>query len=227
MNDLEKSLTSNTLEIFERVSSLECIKGLYLCGGTAQALMMQHRKSEDLDFELIGTRKERPALEAGKIINEISETFPGARREILGDDHFEMYVDGNVKLSFFRPRYPVPSLNTGFTHNNIVTPDLQELLGMKVFTTTVRSKFRDYYDIYSLLKEGLSLEKAVLYACKFSRFMVKSKTLYTNLLTPSLYSYEENFSLLSPKYDVKAVDIRDYISETIVKEKNSSVKMKR
>ncbi len=35
---------------------MEAIKNLYLCGGTAQSLQMKHRKSEDLDFELLGTR---------------------------------------------------------------------------------------------------------------------------------------------------------------------------
>lgn len=38
-------LTPELNEIFEQVSYLECIKGLYLCGGTAQSIQMGHRLS--------------------------------------------------------------------------------------------------------------------------------------------------------------------------------------
>ena len=49
-------LRDNTLEVFERVSQLDCIKGLYLCGGTGISLLLQHRQSEDLDYALKFTR---------------------------------------------------------------------------------------------------------------------------------------------------------------------------
>lgn len=32
---------------------MNCIKDLYLCGGTGISLLLQHRQSEDLDFELM------------------------------------------------------------------------------------------------------------------------------------------------------------------------------
>ena len=43
-------LRDNTLEVFDKVSQLDCIKDLYLCGGTGISLLLQHRQSEDLDF---------------------------------------------------------------------------------------------------------------------------------------------------------------------------------
>ena len=85
-------LTLATQEVFEQVSRLECINGLFLCGGTGQSLQMNHRLSEDLDFELIGLRKDRPALDFGAILGEIKATFPDAREEILGEDHFLVFL---------------------------------------------------------------------------------------------------------------------------------------
>ena len=84
------------------------------------------------------------------------------------------------ELSFFRPENSVPELGKGFVYNNIITPSLQELLGMKLFTITIRSAFRDYYDIYALLKEGFDLAKGVDYAGKFRNTMSQLMTLLTS-----------------------------------------------
>ena len=100
-----KGLTPATARLFETVSCLDCIKGLYLCGGTAQSLMMNHRLSEDLGFELLGIAKNRPELQTSQIIKEIETAFPQTRREILGTNHFLLFVEDSVKLSFFRPKY--------------------------------------------------------------------------------------------------------------------------
>ena len=194
---------------------MEIIKGLFLCGGTAQSLQMQHRKSEDLDFELLGTRKERPSLDFSAISNELSSVFPNCRKEFLSKNQLQVFVNGNVKLSFFRPENQVSELGKGFVYNNIITPTLQELLGMKLFTITVRSAFRDYYDIYALLKEGFDLANGVDYAGRFSRHSIHSKFIYSILLNDNYFHKPTDFSLLEPKYDVSTEDIADYIKQYI------------
>lgn len=52
-------LTPATQEVFEKVSNLECIKGLFLCGGTAQALQMDHQweKSKTLFLQTCESRE--------------------------------------------------------------------------------------------------------------------------------------------------------------------------
>lgn len=205
-------LTPATQEVFEQVSQLECIKDLFLCGGTGQSLQMNHRLSEDLDFELIGLRKERPELDFGAIIGEIKAKFPDAREEILGDDHFLIFInEGKVKLSFYRPENPVKTMKTGWQHNNLKTPTLQELLGMKVYALCVRTVFRDYYDIYCLLNTGCNLDEAVSYASYLSRHTIRSKTMYTRLLSPQLFRKDEDFLRMAPQYNVSSEEIRDFV----------------
>lgn len=223
MHDIDKlsaSLTENTLKVYEKVSKLDCIKNMYLCGGTAQSLQMQHRKSEDLDFEIIGISKERPELQIGKIFTEVKSVFPEAKREYYSDSHIQIFVGDNVKLSFFRPKNSVPILNTGYTFNNIKTPTLDELLGMKIFLTSLRLKYRDYYDIYCLVKDGHSLLEGIDYACKFSRHEVKSKTFLMNLTTAALYEPDINFELLDAKYNVTPQEIQKEIENKLIKERN-------
>lgn len=45
-----KGLAPHTLQVFEAVSKLDCIKSYLLVGGTALSLQMGTRQSEDLDF---------------------------------------------------------------------------------------------------------------------------------------------------------------------------------
>ncbi len=218
-NSIKKGLTIPTADVIDKIAKLECIKELYLCGGTAQAIQMFHRKSEDLDFELIGIRKERPNLDISGILNEISQMFPNTKRNIMANDHFEIYLENNVKLSFFRPNNNVPYINPGLTYGNIKTVSLQDLLGMKLYTITQRNTFRDYYDIYALLKDGYSLAEGIRYACALSKHEIHSKNIYSTLLSERLFEKKENFSLMSPKYDVTPEEICSYIQNIITQEK--------
>lgn len=220
-------LTPETAKIFEQVSNLECIRDLYLCGGTAQSLQMLHRESEDLDFELIGIRKERPALDFAGITTELKSVFDNVKFDILGDDHFLAYVGNDkVKLSFFRPSNTVKCLNVGYEYNNIKAPTLQELLGMKVYTACIREEFRDYYDIYCLLYSGCSLKEAVSYASYFSRRSLHSKDMYSRLLSPQFYLHEFDYLRMNPKYNVSRDDIRQFIATVMEKEMSLSSKGK-
>ncbi len=221
-NKYISGLSPATLEVFEKVSNLECIKDLFLCGGTGQSLQMNHRLSEDLDFELLGLRTERPMLDFGAILGEIKNVFPDAKEEILGEDHFLAFINGGkVKLSFYRPENPVKTMKTGWRHNNLKTPTLQELLGMKVYTICVRTIFRDYYDIYCLLKAGYNLDDAVSYASYLSRHTIRSKSMYSRMLAPQLFIKGEDFLKLSPRHDVSAEEIRDYIKKVMDKKQIS------
>lgn len=204
------------MEVFDKVSKLECIKDLFLCGGTGQSIQMDHRLSEDLDFELIGLRRDRPSLDFSGIISEIKKTFPDAREEILGEDHFLAFINsGKVKMSFFRPENPVKTMHVGWQHNNLKSPTLQELLGMKVYTICLRTVFRDYYDIYCLLEAGCNLEDAISYASYLSRHTIRSKVMYTRMLSPHLFRKDEDFLRMSPRYDVSSEAIMNRIKAAI------------
>ena len=94
---------------------------------------------------------------------------------------------------------------------------------MKLFTISVRSAFRDYYDIYALLKAGYDLEQGVAYAGRFSRHTVHSKTLYSILLNDHYFNKPDNFSLLDPIYDVSSNDIAEFVKRYIT-DRNMKIK---
>ena len=182
-------------------------------------MLLQHRQSEDLDFELLNYRGDIRHLDVSNINNELVSVFPECKREILGPQHIQYYVGDHVKLSFFEPKNRVPALHTGFTYNNLKTVNEQDALGMKLFTITVRSLYRDYYDIYSLLQAGFSFEEGLDYALKFTRHQVHSKAILSALITPALYPKPQDFDIMQPKYNVSAEEMADYFMQVIASRK--------
>ena len=93
---------------------------------------------------------------------------------------------------------------------------------MKIYTLCIRSIFRDYYDIYCLLEEGCLLEDAIRYASYLSRHQIKSKVMYSRLLSPQLFKKEEDFQKMSPRFDVSSEEIMERIKKAIEQENLNS-----
>ena len=69
---MRKGLTEKIDAIIEKVAELECIKPYILCGGTALAMQIGHRKSEDLDFMMWRKSKsEKPEVDWPSIEKEL------------------------------------------------------------------------------------------------------------------------------------------------------------
>lgn len=57
------------------------------------------------------------------------------------------------------PRKVVPSMKRIPYLNNLYLADIESIGAMKMEAMLRRAKFRDYYDIYSILKEGGDINK--------------------------------------------------------------------
>ena len=138
-----KGLAPHTQQIFEAVSELDSIKSYLLVGGTALTLQINTRQSEDLDFMRWRTSKTEKMEVA--TIGEIQH------KDILDINHVEYLVSG-VKFSFYAcPKYSPVVTPVNFL-NNLKIADVKSIGAMKMEVMLRRSNFRDYYDIYSILK---------------------------------------------------------------------------
>ena len=81
-----------------------------------------------------------------------------------------------------------------------------------------RSAFRDYYDIYSILREGVGLEQLIPKAIEHSGFRLKTKNLISILSNGYFFRKDEDFSTLHPIYDVSSADIELYIRSLLSKQ---------
>ena len=212
---MRQGLTTNIDAIIEQVAQMECIKPYVLCGGTALAMQIGHRKSEDLDFMMWRTSKtEKPEVNWNAIEKELSEKIgPVDDFNMLGFDQVEFRVKG-VKFSFYVSDNYSPIENTVEYMGNIRLADIESIMAMKMEVMLRRMKFRDYYDIYSIIKEGYSINNGIEKARKYSRFRLSTKNLIAMLLAGQFVP-DDNFSALEPKYNVDKETIRNYILQKL------------
>lgn len=212
---MRQGLTTNIDAIIEQVAQMECIKPYILCGGTALAIQIGHRKSEDLDFMMWRKSKtEKPEVDWSAIEKEIKEKIGEIENfNMLGFDQVEFLVKG-VKFSFFvSDNYSPVSTPVDYL-GNIRLADIESIMAMKMEVMLRRAKFRDYYDIYSILREGYSIHNGIEKALKLSRHKLSSKNLIAMMLGGQ-FAPDNNFQNLEAKYNITKEQMRQYILQKL------------
>lgn len=119
-------------------------KSFYLVGGTAISLLLGHRRSIDFDlFTISELRKSR--------IKKTLLEIPFNQVPIFEDyDQLHLIIN-DVKFTFFS--YPYKIEHPIKIESNITIPTLLTLAAMKAFTLGRRSKWKDYVDLYFILRD--------------------------------------------------------------------------
>lgn len=209
-------LAPHTKQVFEAVSRLDCIKPYLLVGGTALSLQIENRQSEDLDFMKWRTSKaEKMEVAWYQIEKELATIGDIQHKDILDIDHVEYLVSG-VKFSFYAcPKYSPVSEPVDYL-NNLKLADVKSIGAMKMEVMLRRSNFRDYYDIYSILKYGVPVNDLISLALSYSGHKLKSKNLLAILTNGSRFTRDACFEQLEPVYDVTALEIEDFIKSSLL-----------
>ena len=208
---MRKGLTPNIEAIIDEVAKLECIKTYTLCGGTALAMQLGHRMSEDLDFMMWRISKtEKPEVDWPTIEKEIEEKVGEIEhRDILGFDQVAFVVKG-VKLSFFVSNNFSPFKERIHYQGNIFISDVPAILAMKMEVMLRRLKYRDYYDIYSIVRAGYSLKEGIDAAVNYSGHKLNTKSLMI-MLSSSRIPVDANFAQMNPVHNVSIDKMREFL----------------
>lgn len=175
------------------------------------SLQLHTRMSEDLDFmSWRKSKDEKREVDWHAILMELKTIGNVEHYDILDYDHVEFLVDG-VKLSFYANPNRSPLLKEIQWQNNLRIADKTAIGAMKMEVMLRRSKFRDYYDIYSLIKAGESLPKMIEIALKYSGHRLKSKNIIAMLTRSDRFVPDANFSALNPIYKVTPREIEQEI----------------
>ncbi|MBI2268041.1 MAG: nucleotidyl transferase AbiEii/AbiGii toxin family protein [Candidatus Blackburnbacteria bacterium] len=192
-----KAILPNTLRALKLVSKIDIIKKSYLAGGTALALHLGHRISEDLDFFTQQELDEKVLLsELKRLPNFIEEGM--AWRTVWGK------ID-KVKFSIFYYQYPLIKKTTSF--ENIQILDKEDIAAMKIHAIEDRGTKRDFFDLYCLSKEFSLDEMLKFYDKKYSKlsdniyYIIRSLSYFTDaeidadpkMLTSIPWSEVKNF----------------------------------
>lgn len=214
---MKRALTEKTELIFEKISKMETIKPFVLVGGTALSLQIGHRKSEDLDFMKWRTSaNEKMEVDWFHIEKELSEIGNITSKDLL-DIYLVNYTVDSVKLSFYATNKYSPVKEKIEFKNNIKLADIVSILAMKMEVLMRRSTFRDYYDIYSILRTGVNIYDGVELATRYSGHRMKTKNLIAILTNSQRFKEEEQFKELEPIYNVNPAEIEAYIKECFKK----------
>jgi hypothetical protein len=127
-------------------------KDFGLAGGTAVALHLGHRHSIDFDLfsikEFDNTAIQRKILKKKKIQKVLVDH----------DGEYTVLVDG-IKLTFLH--YPFKIEFKENLEGFIKLPDLPTLAALKAYALGRRSKWKDYVDLYFIIKNKISLNDII------------------------------------------------------------------
>jgi hypothetical protein len=165
---LEDVLTPEQLNLARKL--FPKIQKFYLAGGTALALQIGHRRS--VDFDLASSNPVRTFDLERRIMAEgfkIQSVFTAT------GDEFSILIE-DTKVTFFYFPFPIqPKIiwQTG----RIKLPEIDELGAMKAYALSRRSQWKDYVDLFFLLKVKLSIDDII----------AKAKQLFSNQFNTKLF----------------------------------------
>jgi predicted nucleotidyltransferase component of viral defense system len=188
-------LLPDTKEVLKSLIKDEYLSNFILVGGSALALHLCHRKSEDLDFFSF-----QDGFDIQKI-RKIVQKFKSKEILNISDEQVDVLLNG-VKVTFFDAKWDFLKPKIVQTFN---LASLEQLAIMKTNTLFLRAKYRDYYDLYFLsqimdLKKIYDLSKDVI-GVNFKLF--SCALVYIEDID------DEDISYLQPEKDITLLQIRD------------------
>ncbi|OGF69564.1 hypothetical protein A3C73_02910 [Candidatus Giovannonibacteria bacterium RIFCSPHIGHO2_02_FULL_44_11] len=143
-------LTKNQIALLPLIRRFS--KKFGLVGGTAIALHIGHRRS--IDFDLFTDKSFDNAAVRNSIVRlkKISKVLRDERGQ------YTTVING-VNLTFLY--YPYPIKYSKRISRAIRMPDLQTLAAMKAFALGRRAKWKDYVDLFFIMKNYLTLNQII------------------------------------------------------------------
>lgn len=152
-----ESLDNDKLEVFHKLKNFRNIG--VLGGGTALSLQIGHRIS--YDFDIFTYNKLEPSL-----WRKARDTFgKGTLRLLDIEDQLNLLTPESVYVTFFYDDYKL--LFDPIKTEYLDLLDIKDIAANKAFTIGRRPKWRDYVDLYYLLKKDyISFENLILMSRK-------------------------------------------------------------
>jgi hypothetical protein len=183
-------------------------KDFGLVGGTAIAFYLGHRRS--IDFDMFSYKPFNNAALRRKIKNThaIQKTF----KDELGQ--YTFFING-VQFTFYR--YPYEIKYSKKLEDYLRLPDLLTLAAMKAFALGGRNKWKDYVDLYFIIKDyfpvgDISKKAKELFGGEFNERIFRNQLAYFDDI-----NYAEQVEFL-PGFETKDDVIKEALTEFSLKE---------
>ncbi len=178
-------LTKEQRELLPLVKKFH--KDFGLVGGTAIALHIGHRES--IDFDLFSFNEFKTLNIKRRIVN-----FKTIDRIIVSKPYEFTFLLNEVKMTFFQ--YPF-EIDYEIDYDKILKlPSLLTLAAMKAYALGMRAKWKDYVDLYFIIKDFHSLSEIVKQAESIFKNEFNEKIFRTQLAYFEDISYSEEVRYL-------------------------------
>lgn len=159
-------LKPETQALWDQIRDKPALHGFVLIGGTALAMHIGHRVSEDLDLAWPGARLPRQRITAlRRALEEVGATLVAndsmeAIREFedsgmeLHDYQQNYLANESVKLTFVAPDQEVAVQMNAADPKRLRIATMDEIFRLKCVACANRSKTRDWFDMYTLFERG-------------------------------------------------------------------------
>ena len=155
--------------VLARIGREAPLRGFYLAGGNAIGAYFGHRTSEDLDLFSLDD-----SIKLDSIRNQLKKAIPELKFINRSDAVLKAELDGVPIDIVSYPYAPLERPKKGPAGFPIAS--LRDLAAMKVDAISSRGIRRDFWDLYEIIRHGLSLEQALVAYCK--RFGREHSDLY-------------------------------------------------
>lgn len=150
-------------------------KDYVLGGGTALALQLFYRKSFDFDFF-------STSLIPKNLPERLSSTITIKSIAVDSAEEFTFFTQGGIKITFlhypFGHLFPIETLENGLKLFGI-----KDIAIKKAYTIGRRGEYRDYFDLYTILKNGyIELPTLISAARKIYGSVFEEKIFLTQLI---------------------------------------------
>lgn len=131
-----------TARVIEKIREATFLSAFYLSGGTALALHLGHRESEDLDFFTASTFDPQHLQAQVRSYGQLEGVE-------IAEGTLNAFLD-TVKLQFLN--YPYPVLEPWSNWQGISVSSTLDIACTKLITISMRGSKKDFVDLYFLLK---------------------------------------------------------------------------
>jgi len=157
---MNKNISNIQIDILDNqrrellTSLIPFTRDFVLGGGTALALQLAHRKSFDFDFFSL-----EPISK--KLLEKLSQNLSIGNIVIDNADELTFFTKEDIKISFLY--YPFgPYFEVLKTKDKLRIFSVQEIALQKTYAIGRRGEYRDYFDLYTILKnEYINLNKLI------------------------------------------------------------------
>ena len=160
-------------ELLRRLNPIPDMTYSYLGGGTALALQLGHRRSEDLDFfvtEEFNDLSFKQNIQLERLDTLVVNQTP---------NHTEMMIQ-SIKVDFVRERiplkFPLKPIHPETQRLNMA--DSRDIGRMKIISIGSRGSKKDFVDLYCLTRKIMTLESLIMMAMEEDRGLKYSKLLF-------------------------------------------------